>query len=399
MKTIGRISTLAACLALALPGSPVRAEEADDSEDDDKKTLEQKLDALITRVDSIKGRGEDTVEENGGEIEAAILSAAAMNKAAQKMCTRIDGGSYLVLSDRAEADAELAGLFLGHKRVLEKLLDAAAPGARPGGDNTKAFGGVATIGALADLFSAVISSEDTYSAISGTLNDVEVLSDMLAGHCGTATFEIKDDVVPDSAAFERFIEGLADVTDKYDAIRKVPSAKRSPSQKAALEAYESFLKALVTPIDGRVPIVALARTDGWFDKIGTRQVLHLSIDKSGGTLLKRKNLWTGLGAPSLGVTSGIIVRYRISNPSTGERDSGGVIYCTTKQASFRNVHELRGKLATVAHCEFPGETTLPDRTAADRRGRSERRKAPLEADRSQSEDKGPAVRLGYAGVL
>lgn len=399
MKTIGHISTLAACLALALPASPLRAEEADDAEDSDKKTLEEKLDALITRVDSIKGRGEDTVEENGGEIEAAILSAAAMDMAAQKMCTRIHGGSYLVLSDRAEADVELAGLFLGHKRVLEKLLDAAAPGARPGPSNTKAFGGVATIGALADLFSAVVSSEDTYSAISGTLNDVEVLSDMLEARCANTTFQIKDDVLPDSAAFETFINGLEDVTLKYNAIKKLPSDKRNPSQKAAVEAYESFLKALVTPIDGRVPIVALARTDGWFDNFGTSQVLHLSIDKSGGTLLKRKNLWTGLGAPSLGVTSGIIVRYRISDPSSGERDSGGVIYCTTKQASFRDVHELRSKLAKVAHCEFPGETTLPGPKAADRKGRSQPRKQPREADRSHSEGDSRSVRLGYAGVV
>lgn len=387
--------SLAACLSLflALTVTPAHAEEdgGESEESSEKKTLEEKVDALITRMDSIKERGQDSVGENGGEIEAAILSAAALDKAAQMMCGDLTESSYLVIGDTAAGEAQLAAMFLGQKAVLEEMLYAAAPGrGGPVGDGG-GRGGLAAIGAFANLFSTVVSSEDSYSGISGTLDDEQVLTDMLGSRCSNFTLEIKDDIVPDSSAFRNVMSQLDGATADYNRIKAVKADKRTPAQKAALEAFEKFLTALTTPIDGKLPIVALARSSSWVETMGASKVLHLSIDKSGGTLLKRKNLWTGLGAPSLGITSGIIVRYRVSEPSTGTRAGGGVLYCTTKQSSFRDVHEMRSKLASVAHCEMAGQASPAPANA--------NAKPKRKSDSAERQKPRPKVRLGYSNVV
>ena len=386
--------SLAACLAVAMAVTPAHAEDGGGEESSKTKTLEEKVDALITRMDSIKERGQDSVGENGGEIEAAILSAAALDKAAQMMCPRLGNGSYLVLGDTAVAEAELAAMFLGQKAVLEEMLATAAPGrGGPAVDAGKGRGALAAVGAFANLFSTIVSSEDTYSGISGTLNDTEVLTDMLGSRCSKVIFEIKDDIVPDSAAFKGAMSELNKATASYDAIRAIKADKRTAAQKAAMEAYEAFLTALTTPVEGKLPIVALARSRSWVETMSTSKVLHLSIEKSGGTLLKRKNLWTGLGAPSLGITSGIVVRYRVSEPSTGRREGGGVLYCTTKQSSFRDVHEMRSKLAKVAHCEMAGQATPPP-AETEAKAKPKRK-----SDSAERQKPRPKVRLGYSDVV
>ncbi|QDX26452.1 hypothetical protein FPZ54_10740 [Sphingomonas suaedae] len=69
--------------------------------------------------------------------------------------------------------------------------------------------------------------------------------------------------------------------------------------------------------------------------------LRLNVSQAGGTLLKRANLWTALGAPAVGITGGLVVSWRLFNPADGSVRGGGVIVCRTALTNLNAIHAGR----------------------------------------------------------
>ena len=352
-------------LAILLACGPMPAQAQDTAADEtaeesgDKPKFADKLNALTEQLNAIAAKEPDSVEENGGEIEAAILSAAALDKASGFVCKLLkDNGEVFVLSEGARREVELAMSFKGQAHVIERLLKLAIE--QPRGSAPTAAGSSArvaflpAVGAIASLFSTLAHSQDTVAAIGGTISDPEVLATMVAGRdCGTTRLRIVNDAIPDSDAAGAPLAMINTSSGMYDQLSGIDEKKRTDLQKIAMSSYESFLKALMTPVDGRLPLTSITKAMSYINKIGTGQILQLKVEKSGGTLLKRKNLWTGLGASSLGVTAATIVSYRLSN-SEGIASKGGVIYCSTTLANFRDIHKLKEKLPATAFCQPSG---------------------------------------------
>ncbi len=67
----------------------------------------------------------------------------------------------------------------------------------------------------------------------------------------------------------------------------------------------------------------------------------LTVEKGGGSLLKRSNLWTALGAPTVGITGGLIVSYTLTEPRGGGFLQGGALVCRTALTNLRDVQSGR----------------------------------------------------------
>jgi len=72
-------------------------------------------------------------------------------------------------------------------------------------------------------------------------------------------------------------------------------------------------------------------------------LLRLYTENIGGSLLKRANVWTALGAPAVGLTGGLVVSYRLSDPQLGEVKFAGVLVCRTALTDMRSIHAGRAR--------------------------------------------------------
>lgn len=81
---------------------------------------------------------------------------------------------------------------------------------------------------------------------------------------------------------------------------------------------------------------------------GKAWVLHVSIDQAGGSIINRKNLFTALGFPAMGLAGGLMAHYSVTDPTNGQIKTSAIIVCRTEKTSFDRVHS-----GTVdAHCRM-----------------------------------------------
>lgn len=117
---------------------------------------------------------------------------------------------------------------------------------------------------------------------------------------------------------------------------------------AAIEAHDKVINALKTGKEGgEAPIITALKLD-WLVSDNPR-LLRVYVDKAGGTLLTRKNIWTAFGAPSVGVTGGLVSSFTVLDPQSGSVAAAGLVACRTKLASLRAVQ--RGEPRREVPCK------------------------------------------------
>lgn len=94
---------------------------------------------------------------------------------------------------------------------------------------------------------------------------------------------------------------------------------------------------------------------------GDPRVLRVSVEKGGGSILKRANVWTALGAPAIGISGGLVVSYTLTEPTTGAFLAGGALVCRTALTNMRDVQAGRvgGAHGRKADCAPLMGTNLP----------------------------------------
>jgi hypothetical protein len=354
--------------------------QAQDGKQEDETTREggpttvEQLASLATTLEGVRDKKQDTVEDNAGEIEAAILSAAAMRRAAGLICAGIPKSnnvdnitSLYFVTDADLQRARRAGVLLTQIDVMSSFLqgyrrsDRVDTAIETG--STRGF--IPALGAASQLLSALLRNDDTVSGISGTLTDSTILANMMidqqasGGQCHNAVpLTFTQDVIGDSSSTSLVLGKINNLNLAYQAFLATIAKEPTESETEIKTGYENFMTGLTTSVDGTSAIESLIRASGVWRNLSSDPgvgVLRLSVDKSGGTLLQRKNIWTALGARSLAITAGIVVSYRIST-SVGTAKAGGTVYCTTAQTSFVDLHKMAAE-NIPAHCS--GESTAP----------------------------------------
>lgn len=73
---------------------------------------------------------------------------------------------------------------------------------------------------------------------------------------------------------------------------------------------------------------------------------RLYVENAGGGLLAWSAIWTALGAHAVGLTGGLLVSYRNSDPKTGQIQTSDVLVCRTTLIKMRSIQAGRkGELA------------------------------------------------------
>ena len=376
-----RVSTsIAAICALALvPSAPLRA-AADDKSDEPSKSekLLTQVAALTTAIEGLRSKGGDTVKENGGALEGALLSSFAIKAAAAQIRKENKDGDFLVASSSDAVSTDRWLLFdAQYKGICFRLTGdskCGSPTEIPLEDEGR--GGAAPVAAIAALLpflSSLFRSDTEVSALGGELSDSKLLARAVADDSRdiAQTKEVlggKGETIRDSNKFRllapkrlsniagsepyTMLETLIATRTRIAKANAAPKTKPNEAVAASVKVADEFIASVLTAdTAGNVPLLDIIRGNEMQGQLGVSNLLTVSIEKAGGTMLKRKGIDVALGAPSVRASGGVIVSYTVEaaaknedaakNGDAGKIIKTGFLACTTRLTELKRIHQLR----------------------------------------------------------
>lgn len=373
-----RVSTsIAAICALALvPLAPLRA-AADDKDDEPSKTdkLLTQVTALTTAIEGVRSKGGDTVATGGGQLEGALLSSFAIKAAANKIRTDNPKGDFLVASSSDAISTDRWLLFDAQYKGICFRLTGDTKCGNPTeisleNEGTGGAGPVAAVAALLPFLSSLFRSDTEVSALGGELSDSRLLARAIADD-STIAAQINSDgkTSLDSSKFRLLApKRLSNVagSEPYTMLEKLiatrtmvakanaATKKKKPDEAvaASVKVADEFIASVLTAdTAGHVPLLDIIRGNEMQAQLGESDLLTVSIEKAGGTMLKRKGIDVALGAPSVRASGGVIVSYTVEaaagregaakNADAGKIIKTGFLACTTRLTELKRIHRLK----------------------------------------------------------
>lgn len=345
-----RLFLKSSLLALGLFQSiPATAQDTpkDDKAKEPKLVIELK--ALTETVEGLRSKPSDTVGTNGGDMEAAILSAFAIRAAAKAISEDIIGNGPIVVVGYEDAiAADIYAIYQAeYGQICQQLTGnpkCDKPEVKPSGNRPPKEGGalLPVLGALLPFVSSLLRSETEISKLDGGLNDDRLLAYAVAKKYGTTAVVLVPPSLTSIAPNDPTVTELQKLKTAHDEVQKALPKKNPDAKKvAAVAAADTLQKALLTADDkGSVKLITVIRARLVASARDNRTLVRVNIEKSGGTLLKRKSLFVALGAPAVAVTGGLIATYVIDS-GNGYSKGQGMVACQTRLANLRTVHRLK----------------------------------------------------------
>lgn len=374
IKFLARVSATVSILSLLSQPSAVVAQ-------DKEKTVLQQITELTTALETLKKNATaDSVANNGGALEAELLSSAAINSAGRKIARDLQLDRNIDLNVGGKVDYILAGtndpistdawlaFDVAVKGLCFRLVDnfecvtntrPPAPSPSPGPEPAVGGAVLPALVALAPLFSSLLSSSTTISDLPGGLTGDNLLAFAILNasacktgeqlHCNSV-FYAASPRLSDIPLSNPVIERLSDLIERRN--EKGNLAKPTEKEKAAVKAVDEYLVPLMSGnAQGKVPLIDVIRAKKIADLIvADAKVVRIKIEKSHGSLLSRKGLDVAFGAPSLRVSGGLIATYFVDDGS-GKITQAGMVVCRTRVTELKKVHRLKISDPDAASCE------------------------------------------------
>lgn len=355
------------CAALCASALLLCAGPATAADESDKSTLDE-IKAAIDELKKLKqSQPQQTINTGALAIESWLLTSTAIESTAAKIhqAVKSQATKVVVLAGSEAPDANQAGMLRIEMEALSSRIRLAS-NIQCGRSNVlgvQEFSIPTAIGA-ATAIADLLKTNTELTAISQSV-DAKLLAASVAARFGGQA------IIPSAAIaagtegrvirqFKELVElaepaqrerdALAGVKDPTDCV-KHKLARLTP----ALSSFDTFYARVTTPKDGQVPIVVADRLDRILDD--TSLVLRVNTETSGGTLLKRTNLLTALGAETAFISGGLVSSYQLTNPRTGQLLKAGVITCRTTLTSLKRVQQGswtayndRQRLGPIAVC-------------------------------------------------
>lgn len=345
-----RIFFSASLLALTL-GQPLPA-FAQDADKPKESKLVIELKALTETFEGLRSKPADTVTADGGKMEAAILSAYAIRAAADEIKENANISENIVVAGYGDVISSdvYAAYQIEYKKILISLfayLNATERQKIQSSSQGKlAIAGVAPlIGAILPAISSLLRSETEVSNLEGGLNDNRLLAYAVAKAYNDTIKDKAIVFVPPTLTSikdgDETIAALEILQMARDKVSKsLPKNNPNPKKKAAVDAADTFFQALYTADkDGKIKLLDVIKTRGIDEAMKGRKLLRVKIENSSGTLLKRKNLWVALGAPSVAASGGLIATYALDE-GNGTSVKQGMVLCQAGLKNLRKIHRL-----------------------------------------------------------
>lgn len=314
-----------------------------------RKDLVAAESALVTaRMDALglkPAEGTTTLEDGAGQIEAQMLAVGAMAKAAKEIKEKVGTGPFLLLDGNEAIDLTLPQSITADLETLGASVDLASrdPACKSDATTMVIVGPVPLIGAVLSL----LRTDTVIYGVTITPSASQ-LRNAVAAELGTQAIVLEDLAKPDFAnsklmnvlktqtANLQKAAGCSALLAQGDAASKAKAAVLDQAIKQATD-----FRAAITKSDGTSPSIlsTAIKLEAVAEK--SPKPLRLYTEALGGSLLKRANVWTALGAPAVGLTSGLVISYRVSDPATGSVVKSGVLVCRTALTNMRDVHAGR----------------------------------------------------------
>lgn len=376
----------AAALALVVSSGPGLAEDAPDAQAATKAQTEAtkaETDRLKAQTDLVKAQsdalgltkfdGTTELKDNAGLMESWILSAGTIDAAAAGIAEEV--GVYaknrfvLVVGKDETWNFSLSSSLKEEMASLTRSLISVR-----GAENcqapppTKASAGAQVLraapaaaapapqiaGSVLPLAGAVLSALKGNTTISGVSLSPgsQLLNDAVAGKLSNGpdrAYAITPSELTDAGDIAR-----SDVSRAWNALVQARQSLLTCRSALAVNGVQDSIKGRVAVLDS-----AIASADAFaaratlsvddkpsllvramlIDVLASRNplVLRLGIEQAGGSILKRDSLASALGFSGVRLTGGLVVSYRLSEPTTGIVFAGGVMVCRTTYASMKEI--------------------------------------------------------------
>lgn len=377
--TAAIVSTLLIALAAILT-SPANAQ--DDAQTDQQRELarlKDELDLVKARNDLAEARnegfqaqidalglpkteGQTTVDGEGGKLEGWMLASSTLTEAAgainKRAAARSAGGPIVLLDGDDVLDFRAGQLLKSEADVLrEAHLKVFTAAGCLAGQSEKIGPASAPIAPLIGLVMSLLKTDTTISGFTLDSPDGALLNAIAGTNSGT--YILPADLVatgtsgPSLTAIKELVGNSEEAricrTMIAAAATSAAEKKRVAPILASLDALvtrtQSFLDAVSARKEGKPSRLDAAMiADVLMHDIGNTRVLRVHTEKAGGSILKRSNLFTALGAPAIGITGGAVISWRLSNPNSGKSLDGGILVCRTKLTNMNAIHAGRAKV-------------------------------------------------------
>lgn len=344
----------------------------------DQIALEKARADLVAQRLSVLGlqsgaTGKTELKEKGGEFEGWLLSANAIDASADKIAAALRspdlaGTRIVVLAADEVFDAALPVAMAKRIDALQRRATTAAAatgcaisqageGVGPGGPQALPIAGALPyIGALI----GALKTDTTITGIEGP-KDARLLVNALAERTAQGDrWIVPSDISKIEVASElgKAWDALAETRAALSACRAKPAGKgkaavaKAAAQKAVLDPIIAEIDAFETKEvlggDGVSPLVRALRFEQLANDVDL-SVMRVYVEKAGGSILQKSNLFTMLGARAIGITGGAVVGWRIVDAATGQLRGGGNLACRTALTNMRAIH--RGAVR-ASSCEW-----------------------------------------------
>ncbi len=386
--------------------SPVMAQQSLDEQKnqiDKEKALVEAQTALITAktahtkakfgfddLPSFENKTE--LGTNGGEIESALLISTAVEEAAKSIekkiskefnenkvvektdnkrtvgtKTPVDDSSkpkspkFLIIAGANELNFNLPIVLQAELESLESRFKS-IPGVRvpmvprDGGEVQGA--GLAAVLPFVTALSGLLGTETSVTGVDVGVDDKQIavaLAGRLSGSGKTVRLyhhdpgrlslaDLKDSVTGKQIAV------LKQLRDSAMSTRKSISPKRN--QTASQKTIVAKIDSIVADFDSLYGQITKRGDDGYstyikavllgsYNTKGTK-IVRVKANKSGGSLIHSKNIWTTFGVDPLKASGGLIVSYSMVN-TNGDIEFAGQLACRTSLASLRKIQSGKWK--------------------------------------------------------
>lgn len=321
------------------------------------KAETDRFNAQIDALGLPKTEGKTTLEGEGGKLEGWMLASATLTAAAEAIskgaAAKAPAGPIVLLDNDDVLDLRIGQLLQSDVDVLVAAHRKA--GLAIGCSDLAGGGGAAALVVPATaIIGTVLSLLKTDTTISGFSFDTPdgALLNAIAGS-KPGTYILPADLVA-ATADGQSLKKLKELAGFHEAAQtcraRIASAAGSEAAKQAAAPHLAMLDALATRTQAFLDAVSERKdekpsrlelamvADGLLEKIDTTSVLRVHVEKAGGSLLKRSNLFTMLGAPAVGITGGTVISWRLSSPVSGTSLAGGILVCRTKLTNLNAIH-------------------------------------------------------------
>jgi hypothetical protein len=321
--------------------------------------------AELAPLTALAGDGKTTLGAGAGAIEAWIRTSSALGEAGKLISAKLQASAgdsavtFLLLAgaevlsfDIWQATTIEATYWKSHlKETLQAApaCVAAAPVAPPVDDRERSPG-LAALGALGSLFKS--TTDIAGVTLDASDRVLTIATAMALVKDANAKYSV---VLPASAILAKNDKGslysnISEARQTRHAAASMATCLTmkpgaTPADKEAatkitqvIAQFDLFYSGLTTPDkDGNVKVVRALALDAVAAASDLR-VVRVFVDKAGGTLVTKKNVWTAFGAPPVTVSGGLVVSYVETSPDSGKVVSADLISCTTNVATISKVH-------------------------------------------------------------